>query len=73
MTVQRENRWLKVIVVIMAVIGVLSVVGQHHTRKATVEAMDQQMRLWQLRCAQQQQAVDQPALLTARVGTSMTD
>jgi hypothetical protein len=65
MTVERENRWLKVFVVVMAVVGVLGVVGHHLTSKATVNVMDQQVRLWQLRCGQQQQAADQPALLAA--------
>jgi hypothetical protein len=40
MTVERENRWLKVFVVVMAVVGVLGVVGHHLTSKATVNVMD---------------------------------
>jgi hypothetical protein len=67
MTVERENRWLKVIVVVMFVAGVLGVIGHQHARNALIAAADQQTRLWQLRCSPQNKAADQSTVLAAAV------
>ena len=65
MTVERENRWLKVIVVVMFVAGVLGIVAHQHVRNATIDAMEQQVRLWQVRCGPQQHASESPPVLAA--------
>ena len=67
MTAERENRWLKVIVVVMFVAGVLSVIGQQHARNALMVAADQQTRLWQLRCSPQNRAADESPVWAAAV------
>jgi len=67
MTVERENRWLKVIVVGMFLVGITGIIAQHHTRNTLFAAADQQTRLWQLRCGQQQYAADQSPLVAAAV------
>jgi len=65
MTPERENRWLKVIVVVMCLVGIAGVIAHHHTRNTLFAAADQQTRLWQLRCGQQQHATHSPPVLAA--------
>jgi hypothetical protein len=67
MTVERENRWLKVIIVVMCLGGVFGVIARHHAGKALLAAADQQTRLWQLQCGPQNRAADQSPVLAAAV------
>lgn len=65
MTIERENRWLKVIVVVMFLAGITGVIAHQNTRSALLTEADQQTRLWQLRCGQQQHASDSTPVLAA--------
>jgi len=63
MTVERENRWLKIMVIVMFLVGTAGIIAQHHTRNAFLNAADQKTRLWQLRCGQAQHASDSSPVL----------
>jgi hypothetical protein len=67
MTAERENRWLKVIIVMMFLAGIAGVIGHYHARNALLAEAEQQTRLWQLRCGPQNRAADQPPMIAAAV------